>query len=78
MLIHVFGDVRYVEVSVTVVGELLELGVERFLKQSAELGVDDREISYSSEADFVAKIVEATNAVFGIFEIVILDESKAV
>lgn len=34
-------------------------------------------MSYPSEADFVTKVVEATDAVFGILEVVILDESKA-
>jgi len=34
--------------------------------------------AYPSEADLVAKIVEAADAVLGVFEVVILDEPKAV
>lgn len=31
MFVHVLGYIGYVKVGVTIVGELLELGVERFL-----------------------------------------------
>lgn len=31
-------------------------------------------MKYPREADFVAKVVEATNAVLGILEVVVLDE----
>jgi hypothetical protein len=31
MLIHVLGNVGYIEVGVALIGKLLELGVERFL-----------------------------------------------
>jgi hypothetical protein len=31
MLVHVLGNVGYVKIGVALVGELLELGVERFL-----------------------------------------------
>lgn len=34
-------------------------------------------VTYSSKADLIAKVVEATNTVLGILEVVILDESKA-
>jgi hypothetical protein len=32
--------------------------------------------TYASKADFVAKVVEAANAVLGIFEVVVLDEAE--
>lgn len=32
--------------------------------------------AYTSEADFVAKMMETTNAIFGIFEVVKLDKAK--
>ena len=38
MLVHVLGNVGYVEVGVAVIGKLLELGVERFLRESVEMG----------------------------------------
>jgi len=39
----------------------------------------DRETSdtHPCEADFVAKVVEAANAVLGVFVVVVLDEAKA-
>ena len=33
--------------------------------------------TYSGKADFVAKVVEATNAILGVLVIVVLDEAKA-
>jgi hypothetical protein len=36
----------------------------------------DGEETHPGEADFVAKIVEATDAVLGILKVVILDESE--
>jgi hypothetical protein len=32
--------------------------------------------TYSSKANFVSKVVEATNAVLGVLEVVILDEPE--
>lgn len=34
--------------------------------------------AYSSKADFIAKIVEAANAVLSVFVVVVLDEPEAV
>jgi hypothetical protein len=34
-------------------------------------------LTYSSEADFVPEIVESTDTILGIFEVVVLDEPKA-
>ena len=38
---------------------------------------DDGQRTYSVKADFVAKVVEATNAILGVLVIVVLDEAKA-
>jgi hypothetical protein len=35
-------------------------------------------LAYPSEADLVAKVVEAADTVLGIFEVVVLDEPKAI
>jgi hypothetical protein len=37
MFIHVLGNVGYVKVGVSIVRELLELGVERFLDRLAKV-----------------------------------------
>jgi hypothetical protein len=34
--------------------------------------------TYPSEADLVAKVVEAADAVLGVFEVVVLDETESV
>lgn len=34
-------------------------------------------ITYSSKADFVSKVMEATNAVFRILKVVVFDETKS-
>jgi hypothetical protein len=34
-------------------------------------------MTHSSEANFVAQVVKSTNAILGVFEVVILDEAKA-
>ena len=34
-------------------------------------------MTHSSEANFVAQEVKSTNAILGVFEVVILDEAKA-
>jgi hypothetical protein len=78
MFIHILGYVRHVQVGVVVVSELLELGVERFLEWSVDVKRrQDEEETHPGEADFVAKIVEATDAVLGILKVVILDKSEA-
>jgi hypothetical protein len=61
VLIHVARNVRDVEVGIALVRELLELRVE----------------GLASEANFVAQMMEAANAVLGILEVVILDKAKA-
>lgn len=33
--------------------------------------------TYSGKADFVAKVVEATDTVLGVFVVVVLDETKS-
>lgn len=78
MLIHVLGYVRYVKVGVVVVSKLLELRVERFLECSVDVErMQEEEETHPGEADFVAKIVEATDAILGILKVVILDKSEA-
>jgi hypothetical protein len=78
MFIHILGYVRHVKVGVVFVSELLELGVERFLEWSVDVKRrQNEEETHPGEADFVAKIVEATDAVLGILKVVILDESEA-
>lgn len=38
----------------------------------------DRAMTDPSKADFVSKIVETTDAIFGVFEVVIFDETESV
>jgi hypothetical protein len=78
MLVVVLRDVRHVEVGVALVGELLELGVEGFLTAVSinTHGKDKSAMTYPSEANLVAKVVEATNAVLGVLEVVVLDETE--
>ena len=47
--------------------------------QLADIGWrEERRGTYPGKADFVAQVVEATDAILGVFEIVILDETKTV
>jgi len=82
MLVHLTRDVGDVEVGVALIGEFLELGIERFLSRmtisSMEMIAMETKRTHPSEADFVAKIVEATNAVLSILVVMILDEAEAV
>lgn len=78
MLVEVLGDVRHVEVGVTLIGELLELRVEGFLNVVSVICRSSMgEVTYTREADLVAKIVEAADTVLSIFEVVVLDEPEA-
>jgi hypothetical protein len=79
MLVEVLRDVGNIEVRVTLVGELLELGVERFLTTVSTgcVSTSGGALTYPSEADLITKVVEATNAVLGILEVVVLDETEA-
>lgn len=61
VFVHGLGQVRDVEVGVVLVREGLELRVEGF----------------AGEADFVSKVVKATDAVLSILVVVVLDEAKA-
>ena len=61
MFVHRLGQVRDVKVGIVLVGKGLELRVE----------------GLASEADFVTKVVEATDAVLGILIVVVLDEAEA-
>lgn len=61
VLVHRLGKVGHVEVGVTLIGKCLELRVE----------------GLAGEADFVSEIVEATDAVLGVFVVVVLDEAEA-
>jgi uncharacterized membrane protein len=82
MLVHALREVGNVEVSVTFVGKCLELRVEGFLMVNVVSGkASDRchgLNTHSGKADFVAKVVEATNAVLSVLVVVVLDEAKAV
>jgi hypothetical protein len=80
MFVEVLGDIRHVEVRVALIRELLELGVEGFL---TIVGIERRcwqsdAVAYPSKANLVTKVVETPNAIFCVFEIVVLDEPEAV
>jgi hypothetical protein len=79
MLVEVLRNVGDVEVRVALVGELLELGVERFLAtvSTGRVNTGGGALAYPSEADLITKVVEATNAVLGILEVVVFDETEA-
>lgn len=77
MLIHVFGNVGNVKVRVAVVGKLLQFRVERFLYGQRAARNNVQVVTYSSKADLVTKVMEATNAVLSVLKVVVLDESKA-
>ena len=78
MLVHVLWDVGHVKIGVALVGELLELGVEGFLKRVRQVAIDSWTVgTYPSKADFISKIVEATDAVFSILKVVVLDEAES-
>ena len=80
MLVHALREVGDVEVSVTFVGECLELRVEGFLMVevvSGKLANIIGLVTYPGKADFVAKVVEATDTVLGVFVVVVLDETKS-
>ena len=61
------------------VGECLELGVEGFLVKvvSHEAKGCHESNTYSGKADFVTRVVEATDAILGVFVVVVLDEAEA-
>ena len=46
--------------------------------QHGEVDATEGATAYPSEADLVAKVVEAADTVLGVFEVVVLDEPKAV
>lgn len=46
--------------------------------QYGEVDATEGATAYPSEADLVAKVVEAADAVLSVFEVVILDEPKAI
>ena len=78
MLIHVPGDVGNIEVGIGLIGKLLELRIKGLLIR-VRLGIAlQKMMTYTSEADFIAKEVKAPNATLCIFEIVIFDESESV
>jgi hypothetical protein len=80
MLVEVLGDVRHVEIRVAFIGELLELRVEGFLVTvSTDPSWCDRIVTtYSCKANFVPQVVEATDTILGIFEVVVLDKAETV
>jgi len=80
MLVHVLGDVGNVKISVALVRELLEFGVERFLdKVNVKTHwLWNEERRYPSKANFVSKVVKATDAVLGIFKVVVLDKAETI
>jgi hypothetical protein len=81
VLVQRLGQIGNVEVGVTLISEGLELGVERFLRWWSVEVLNSRtlqqEETYSGKADFIAQVVEAADAVLGIFVVVVLDEAKA-
>ena len=79
VLVHRLGQVRDVEVRVFVVGEGLELRVERLLRVGQRCrGTASRSkmITHPRKADFVAKVVEAADAVLGVLVVVVLDKAE--
>lgn len=78
MLIVVLWNVGHVEIRVALIRELLELGVKRFLVTVSYRNEEACVITYPSEANFVAKVVKATNTILGILEVVVLDKAKSV
>ena len=60
MLIDVFWKAGDVKIGIAIIGKLLQLSVKRL----------------SSEAGFVAEIVEAANALLCILEVVVSDEAE--
>lgn len=82
VLIHRLREVGDVEVRVALVRKGLELGVERFLLDYQYTGPDQMgkiaTTTYPREADFVAQIVKAADAILGVFVVVVLDEAKTV
>jgi hypothetical protein len=80
VLVQRLRQIGNVEVGVTLIGEGLELGVEGFLQEWSVRGSTRREVlqeeTYSGEADFVAQVVEAADAVLSVFVVVVLDKAK--
>jgi hypothetical protein len=78
VLIEVARNVGHIEISVLLIRELLELGVEGFLLIQVSESLTGKQIwTYASETDFITKMMKATNAILSILEVVILDEAKS-
>lgn len=78
MFVQTLWQVGDVKVGVVIISKGLEFGVERFLKQQLAAGNIHHTLSvtYTSEADFVTKVVKASNAILSVFVAVIFDEAK--
>ena len=76
MLIHGLWQVRDIEVGVTIISDRLELGVERLLGTVSDEVRQFRATTNPSEADFVSKMVEASDAILGILVVVVSDKAK--
>ena len=81
VLVHRLRQVRDVEVGIALIGEGLELRVERFLLDVVsirwQVALLDDECTDSCKAHFVSEVVKATDTVLGILIVVILDEAEA-
>jgi hypothetical protein len=78
MFIHVPRNIGDVKIGVSLIRELLELGIERFLGAVSENCIYASNSTYSSKADFVAQEVEATDACLSVVKVVELNEAEAV
>lgn len=78
MLIHILGNVRDVQVGISLIGKLFEFRVERLLRQGQrqrQYRITDTD---PSKGNLIAEVVEPANAVLSILKVVILDEPKAI
>ena len=81
MLIHAAWEVGDVEVGITLVSKLLELGVEGLLLRVSQNNGDETVETkgmYPRKADFVAQVVEPTNTHASVFVVVVFDETESI
>lgn len=82
VLIHRLREVRDVEVRVALVGESLELGVERLLVEYQYGKIHQMgkmaTTTYPRKANFIAQIVKAADAILGVFVVVVFDKAKTI
>jgi len=78
VLVHVFRYVGDIEVSIGVIGKLLELCIERLLWTISKSPlIEWLEITHPSKANFIAQVMKTADAVLSIFEVVVFYETKS-